>query len=84
MTHDTTIYNITNDPKDSTLQDAVNTATNWSKANDMKINTSKTKEMLICFSRTDREIPVIEVDGTALERVSSCTLLGIELNDSLD
>ena len=50
----------------------------------MKINASKTKEMLISYSKIPPEVPHIMVDGVELERVTSCTLLGIELNEKLN
>ena len=80
---DTTIYHASNSPTDSTLQTAVDSAINWSKSNSMRINASKTKEMLICFKRDPPTVPKIKVDGCEIERVESCTLLGIQLNSSL-
>ena len=74
---DTTIYRVTNDTQDQTLQSAVSVATKWSQRNNMKINASKTKEMLITFSKTPPAVPLIEVNGIALERVSTCTLLAL-------
>jgi hypothetical protein len=81
---DTTISNVSNNPDDISLQSAVNSAIAWSHNNHMKINAKKTKEMLVSFSRTVPTVPNITVDGMPLERVSSCTLLGIELNDNLN
>ena len=81
---DTTIFHATDDPTDTNLQDSVTAAVNWSQNNNMKINSSKTKEMLISFSKSTPDVPNIEVQGTNLERVSKCTLLGVELNNKLD
>ena len=39
--------------------------------------------MLISFSKSPPSVPLIKVDGVPLERVNSCTLLGVELNDKL-
>ena len=50
----------------------------------MKVNASKTKEILVSFSKTPPDVPHITVNGEELERVTSCTLLGIDLNNSLN
>ncbi len=49
----------------------------------MRINAAKTKEMLINFNKAPRPISPITGDGEEIERVTSCTLLGIVLNDVL-
>ena len=45
----TTLFAITNDAKDSILQEAINKVASWSSENDMRLNATKTKEMLISF-----------------------------------
>jgi hypothetical protein len=49
----------------------------------MKLNTTKTKEMLISFSRPVPDVPHITVDGCPLERVECVTLLGVKLSCDL-
>ena len=80
---DTTIYQASNSVTDKTLQNSINSAISWSKDNSMRINASKTKELVINFSKAPQPIPPIQVDGVEIERVSSCTLLGIVISDSL-
>jgi hypothetical protein len=80
---DTTIYRAMNDPSDPTLQSSVNVAIKWSKANNMKINAAKTKDMVVSFTREEPDIPNILVDGTPIERVTECKLLGVMLNNRL-
>lgn len=81
---DTTIYHVTNDINDSTLQEAVDCALQWSKDNSMKINASKTKEILVSFKKVMPPVPHITVNGEEIERVSHCKLLGVYLNDQLN
>jgi hypothetical protein len=81
---DTTIYHVSNEANDNSLQTAVNTAVDWSNRNSMKINASKTKEMMICFSKSPPLIPHITIDSKEIERVTSFKLLGIEINDNLN
>ena len=55
----------------------------WSGENHMKINFSKTKEMLVSFSRPPPDIASITIDGCPLERVESVTLLGVKISNDL-
>ena len=81
---DTTIYKITNDIEDDSLQIAIDDVIEWSKMNSMNINPTKSKEMLISFAKNPPEVPHIVIDGESIERVTSCKLLGIILNDKLN
>ena len=49
----------------------------------MKINTDKTKEMIIDFSKTASNIEPILMNDSKLEQVSHTKLLGVIINDSL-
>ena len=80
---DTSIYHATNNPEDHSLQVAVNTALQWSKSNDMRINPAKSKEMIVSFAKEKPTVPNIIIDGMNIERVQTCTLLGITLNEDL-
>jgi hypothetical protein len=80
---DTTLYCVSNNPNDSTLQEAANSVLAWSNQNDMRINGSKTKEMLISFSKSQPDVPHISIDGCLLERVDSVTLLGVQISHDL-
>ena len=51
---DTTLFAITNDAKDSILQEAINTVVLLSSENDIQLNATKTKEMLIAFIKSPR------------------------------
>ena len=47
--------------------------TDWSRNNDMRINATKTKEMVICFCRNDNHvasIPRIVIDNNDIARVT--------------
>jgi hypothetical protein len=50
----------------------------------MKINSSKTMEMLVSFSKTLPDVPKIVIDNAEIECVKECTLLGVILNDRLN
>ena len=80
---DTTINQISNDPNDQELQVAMNHLYDWSCDNCMKLNTTKTKEMLISFSKDPPIVPNICVNGEPLERVNCVKLLGVYIASDL-
>ncbi len=83
---DTTLLHISNDPKAPDLQISANEAVEWSKQNDMCINPSKTKDLLIDFCRSVRtrdEFPAVSVDGEVIESVGEAKMLGVILSHDL-
>ena len=69
--------------RDSNLQIATDQAVEWAKKNNMKLNSDKTKEMLIYFGKKPHNLTAITIDGSAIRQVNSATLLGIKLSDNL-
>ena len=47
----------------------------------MAVNTNKTKELIICFSKLKKvnitDIPLLCINGTEIDRVTSFKLLGV-------
>ncbi len=83
---DCTLFEICNYDSVSILQQSANIVSDWSVRNDMKINSTKTKEMLICFCKDSdhcRTIPNINVDGNDIERVTTCKILGVTISSNL-
>ena len=76
---DSTIFEICNQDMVSVIQDSADLVEQWSCNNDMRINTTKTKAMVICFRR-DRTfvdvLPYIYMNGNYIERVSQVKVLG--------
>ena len=62
---------------------AVNATRKWIKGNSMNINPTKLKEILISFAREKPTVPHVTTDDEDIERVNTCTLLGITLNEYL-
>ena len=52
------------------LQQSAASIANWSIDNGMRINTMKTKEMIIRFCRDPVFLPYINIDGAACHRKS--------------
>ena len=67
----------------SRLQQAANEAVAWAHKNNMKLNASKTKELLIHFGKQKPNVPPITVEGEDIERVQVAKLIGVYLNDTL-
>ena len=68
------------------LQESADIITDWSRNNDMRINATKTKEIVICFCRNDNHvasIPRIVIDNNDIERVTQANVLGVTLSSDL-
>ena len=68
------------------LQDSADIITDWSRNNDMRINATKTKKMVICFCRNDNHvasIPRIVIDNNDIARVTQAKVLGVTLSSDL-
>lgn len=79
----TTEYEICTDTSSNLLQSCANTTYEWSTLNNMKINTAKTKELIISLSKKELDIPPLLINGKAIKRATSAKLLGLEISDDL-
>ena len=79
---DTTIFDICKE-QNQNLQNAATSLEHWSVANQMKINGSKTKELIICFKKVRPVLDPIVLDDTCIETVHSSKLLGVIISDDL-
>ncbi len=70
---DTTVLSISDDPYDPTLQSSLDDLVNWTNLNGMKINSSKTKEMLLHFGTNsfDKLVPSLTLSNSVIERVQT-------------
>ena len=76
---DLTVSTTSRDPLDSELQEAANYLDKWSTINGMKLNTVKTKEMVLSFNsrfHSDQCKPIV-IDSNTIERVKLFKLLGV-------
>ena len=74
------VFDICNNDRVSILQQSVNVITNWTRYNDMRVNTKKTKEMMRCFCRDETHVtatPTIGIDGNTIERMTQAKVLGV-------
>ena len=80
---DSTIFEICNRNRIFVIQHSANITAHWSNDNAMRINTSKTNEMVIRFHK-DRtyveSLPYIDINGTTIERVAQVKILSINIS----
>ena len=83
---DSTVFDVCNNSSVPMLQESADIITDWSRNNDMRINATKTKEMVICFCRNDdhvASIPRIVIDNNDIARVTQAKVLGVTLSSDL-
>ena len=68
---DSTLFQICEMNSMSLMQESVNIAAEWTNKNDMKINSEKSKEMIISYGHGNlgNEVPNILIEGKVVERV---------------
>ena len=70
----------------SEIQESIDEAAYWTSMNCMKINTKKSKEMIISFTQDvnfRKCVPNIVIEGIPVEVVKHAKLLGVILSDDL-
>ena len=82
---DVTLYEVCNTHCQNKLQNAVNDIQEWETDNNMSMNTSKTKELLVYFGRGELVIHGIRItiNGDVIEHVSCAKLLGCHIMSNL-
>ena len=83
---DSTLFEIYNTTDVSVMQESIDRAVNWTHNNCMKINSKKSKEMVICFTPDEHfrnSIPSIVIEGNIVETVEYAKLLGVTLSNDL-
>jgi hypothetical protein len=55
----------------------------WCQENNLSLNVNKTTEMVVDFSKQQREHPPIHIDGTVVEKVESFKILCVLITDKL-
>ncbi|KAL7831607.1 hypothetical protein AOLI_G00291550 [Acnodon oligacanthus] len=81
---DTTILGLINDGDETAYRDEVSTLSEWCHDNNLCLNISKTKKMIVDYRKLQRggHSPQY-INGAEVERVSSVKFLGVQLTDDL-
>ena len=77
---DSTLFEICNTNDVSVMQESIDRDVDWTQNNCMKINSKKSKEMVICFTPDDNvriSIPSIVIEDNLVETVEHAKLLGV-------
>ena len=80
---DTTLVGLITKNDETNYRKEVNLLTTWCSNNNLLLNVSKTKEIVVDFRRRHTEHPPLTIDGAAVERVSGTKFLGVHISDDL-
>ena len=83
---DSTLFEICHRTSESVLQHSVDIAARWTRHNDMKINSGKSKVTLISFMQDpyfSSTIPRLIIDGNEIDNVQYAKLLGVTISNDL-
>ncbi len=82
---DSTTYSVMdkNSPNDDSLQVTINQISEWSEQNDMKMNPTKTHELLLHFGKAKPELVPITINDIEINRVTSTKLVGVTIQENL-
>ncbi|XP_063739694.1 titin-like [Eleginops maclovinus] len=81
---DTTVIGLITDGDETAYREEVRALTSWCQDNNLHLNVSKTKELIVDYRKRQREAHTpITIDGTPVERVSSFRFLGVNISEDL-
>ena len=80
---DTTLMGLIEGDDETAYRAEVGTLTQWCHNNNLALNVSKTKELIVDFRKQEREHAPIFIDGVAVEQVSDFKFLGIHISKDL-
>ena len=76
---DSTIFEICNQSRVSVIQDSANIIAQWFSDNDIRINTSKTKECFCKDRKYVESMPYIDTNGTDIETVTQANVFRVTI-----
>ena len=80
--NDTTVVGLIND--ETAYKAEVRDLAGWCQNNNLSLNVTKTKEMIVDYRKMRTEHSPILIDGAVVEQVESFKFLGVHINNKLD
>jgi len=80
---DTTLIGLITKDDETLYRREVNLLTTWCGANNLLLNNSKTKEIVVDFRKGHTHHPPLTINGADIEQVSSTKFLGVEISEDL-
>ncbi|KAL0195209.1 hypothetical protein M9458_008781, partial [Cirrhinus mrigala] len=80
---DTTVVGLISNNDETHYREEVAQLAKWCGANNLSLNVSKTKEVVMDFRRNSVDHPPLTIDSSAVERVSSIKFLGVHITEDL-
>ena len=80
---DTTLTTVVSPSSCSNMQLILDSTKQWTDANNMLLNSKKTKDMFISFNKIPPSVPIVALDSLPIQRVSVTKLLGVLINANL-
>ena len=66
------------------MQQAADEAVEWARLNNMKLNASKTRELVMHFGKNNIEVPKVTIEDEVIDRTHCAKLLGALITDKRD
>ncbi|KAI3354737.1 hypothetical protein L3Q82_004570 [Scortum barcoo] len=80
----TTVIGLITGDDETAYREEVRALTSWCQDNNLHLNVSKTKELIVDFRRRQREEHApLSINGTTVERVNSFRFLGVHISEDL-
>ncbi|XP_077599374.1 UBAP1-MVB12-associated (UMA)-domain containing protein 1 isoform X1 [Stigmatopora nigra] len=80
---DTTVIGLISGGDESAYRDEVDKLSSWCSANNLTLNTAKTKEIILDFRKRSTDLAPLLINGVCVDRVQSFKFLGVHVTDRL-
>ena len=81
---DTAVVGCVSEGNDLEYKTVIRDFVSWCELNQLQLNTSKTKEMIVNFRRKTSHFTPVSIQGSNIEVVESYKFLGVHLNNNLN
>ena len=81
---DSAIVGCIRDGQEGEYRNQVDNFVQWCRQNDLQLNTTKTKEMVVDFRRSQPPLLQVSIEGVSVEVVNNYKYLGVHMDNKLD